>query len=159
MLKTAWQRRLPLGFALCLLCCWGLLLPVAFVVGEEGEGMRRGKGYETPRSSVGEHMCFRMCLRACIHVCVRVILYSYACHAQPNTSCAKSHGALWSRWSLTLGDLSNVVQENWGHHLCSEEHNQELERTKSLGQSAGQRHQAEESLSLGPPGLDCQVSG
>lgn len=61
--------------------------------------------------------------------------------------------------SLTLGDMSNAVQENWGHHLCSEEHSQELERTKPLGQSAGQRHQAEESLSQGPPGLGCQVSG
>lgn len=45
----------------CLLCSRGLLLPVAFVVGEEGEELRWRRGREAPRSSVGEHMCLRMC--------------------------------------------------------------------------------------------------
>lgn len=45
----------------CLLCSRGLLLPVAFVVGEEGEEVRWGRGCEAPRSSVGEHMCLRRC--------------------------------------------------------------------------------------------------
>lgn len=50
MLKTAWQQSLPLGFALCLLCCWGLLLPVAFVVGEEGEEVRWGEDVRLPEA-------------------------------------------------------------------------------------------------------------
>lgn len=61
--------------------------------------------------------------------------------------------------SPPLEDLSNVVQESCGHHIRSEEYSQELEKTKSQGQSAGQRHKAEESLGLGPSDLDCQVSG
>lgn len=57
--------------------------------------------------------------------------------------------------SFTLGYLSNVVQESWGHYLCSEEHSLGKERAKPLRQGAGQRHQAEESPSVGPPGLVC----
>lgn len=59
------------------------------------------------------------------------------------------------RGELHTGYLSDVVQESWGHYLCSEERSLGEERAKPLKESAGQRHQAEESPSLGPPGLVC----
>lgn len=43
---------------------------MAFVVGEEGEGMRLGEGCEAPRSSAGEHVLENVCVSMRAHTCV-----------------------------------------------------------------------------------------
>lgn len=109
---------------------------MAFVVGEEGEGMRWGERCEAPRSSAGEHVLenVRVSMRA--HTCVNT--HQHACHAQPTTSQAKSHSLLERlEGGLMLWDLSNVVQESWMQHPCSAGHRQGEERIKYPGLSAG----------------------
>lgn len=51
------------GFALYLLLLYWrrLLVPVAFVVGEEEKKLRWGQGREAPTVSVGKHVGLRMC--------------------------------------------------------------------------------------------------
>lgn len=48
---------------MCLLLLYWrrLLIPVAFVVGEEEKRLRWGQGCEAPRISVEKHMGLRMC--------------------------------------------------------------------------------------------------
>lgn len=66
-------------------------------------------------------MCLKMCWTY-VHVCVLLFfIHMYATPNQPSPVLKVIEPCGGDGGSPTLADLSDIVQESWDHHLCSDE--------------------------------------